>query len=127
MFRNYFAAALRNLMRNKAVSFINIAGLAIGFAAAILIGLYLRYEVSFDASLPGERQVYRASLTFERSGTAAEVWDTADDSMAAYLKLDYPEVSMTARIGAIDVSVRRADTAFQEQVFFADPDFFRML
>ena len=47
--------------------------------------------------------------------------------MAAYLKLDYPEVSMTARIGAIDVSVRRADTAFQEQVFFADPDFFRML
>jgi putative ABC transport system permease protein len=41
MFRNYLAAALRNLMRNKLVSFINIAGLAIGFSAALLIALYL--------------------------------------------------------------------------------------
>ena len=107
MFRNYLAAALRNLARNKLVSCINIAGLALGFAAALLIGLYLRYELSFDDSLPGERQVYRVSLTFERAGMAAEVWDTADPSMAEFLRLDYPEVAMSARIGAIWPSVRR--------------------
>jgi putative ABC transport system permease protein len=127
MLRNYLAAALRNLLRNKLVSIINIGGLAIGFAAAMLIGLYLRYELSFDDSLPGERQVYRLSLTFERPGTTREVWDTADSSMAEYLKLDYPEVVMTARIGDAWPSVRRGATAFPEQLFFADPDFFRML
>jgi putative ABC transport system permease protein len=127
MLRNYFAAALRNLMRNKLVSIINIGGLAIGFAAAMLIGLYLRYELSFDDALPGERQVYRLSLTFERPGTTREIWDTADSSMAEYLKLDYPEVVMTARIGEAWGDVRRGVTEFREQLFFADPDFFRML
>jgi len=127
MFRNYLAAALRNLARNKLVSCINVAGLALGFAAALLIGLYLRYELSFDDSLPGERQVYRISLTFERAGKAAEVWDTADPSVAAFLRLDYPEIAMSARIGDTWPSVRRGDVAFPEQVFFAEPDFFRML
>ena len=39
MFKNYLKTAFRNLSRNKVFSFINIAGLAIGMAAAILIGL----------------------------------------------------------------------------------------
>ena len=77
MLRNYLAAALRNLMRNKVVSCINIAGLALGIATALLIGLYLRYELYFDDSLPGERQVYRLSLTVERPDSPAEIWDTA--------------------------------------------------
>ena len=127
MFRNYLAAALRNLARNRLYACINVAGLAIGFAAALLIGLYLRDELSFEDSLPGERQVYRISLTFERAGKAAEVWDTADPSVAAFLRLDYPEIAMSARIGDTWPSVRRGDVAFPEQVFFAEPDFFRML
>jgi putative ABC transport system permease protein len=127
MFRNYFAAALRNLMRNKLVSCINIAGLAVGIATALLIGLYLRYELYFDDSLPGERQVYRLSLTVQRPDSPAEIWDTADPYMAEFLKMDYPEVALSARLGAGWSNVRRADVAFQEQLFFADPDFFRML
>ena len=127
MFRNYFAAALRNLMRNKVVSCINIAGLAVGIATALLIGLYLRYELYFDDSLPGERQVYRLSLTIERPDSPAEIWDTADPYMAEFLKMDYPEVAFSARIGATWPNVRRGDVAFPEQLYFADPDFFRML
>ena len=63
MFRNYLAAALRNLARNKLFSVINIAGLAIGFAAAMLIGLYLRYELTYEQFLPGHERVYRISFT----------------------------------------------------------------
>jgi putative ABC transport system permease protein len=37
MFRSYLSAALRNLLRNRAVTLINITGLAVGFAAALLI------------------------------------------------------------------------------------------
>jgi putative ABC transport system permease protein len=48
MLKNYFTIALRNLSRNKAHSFINIAGLSVGMAVAILIGLWIYDEVSFD-------------------------------------------------------------------------------
>src|SRR5688572_13611333 len=48
MFKNYFKTAWRNLTRNKGYSFINIGGLAIGMTVAILIGLWIYDELSFD-------------------------------------------------------------------------------
>jgi ABC-type antimicrobial peptide transport system permease subunit len=50
MFKNYFKSAFRNLQRNKLYSFINIAGLAIGIAVVILIGLWIWSELSFNKS-----------------------------------------------------------------------------
>jgi len=48
MLRNYLKIALRNLVKNKVYSFINIAGLAVGMAVAMLIGLWVYDELSFD-------------------------------------------------------------------------------
>ncbi|HZE83546.1 MAG TPA: ABC transporter permease, partial [Puia sp.] len=48
MFRNYLKTALRNLVKNRAHSFINIAGLSVGMAVAMLIGLWIWDELSFD-------------------------------------------------------------------------------
>src|SRR5260221_8085462 len=48
MFQNYFKIGFRNLTRNKGYSFINIGGLAIGMAAALMIGLWIYDEVSYD-------------------------------------------------------------------------------
>jgi hypothetical protein len=48
VFRSYLIAAFRNLARSKLYAAINIIGLAVGFAAAILIALYVREETSFD-------------------------------------------------------------------------------
>jgi ABC-type antimicrobial peptide transport system permease subunit len=48
MFRSYFKTALRSLRKNKILSFINIAGLSIGMAVALLIGLWIWDECSFD-------------------------------------------------------------------------------
>ncbi len=127
MFRNYFAAALRNLTRNKLVSILNIGGLAVGFAAAILIGLYLRYQLSYESFLPGHEQVYRLSLTIDRPDTSPDIHDGADFFMSERLKLDYPEVAMSARIIGQFPSVRRGNLEFQENVYSADPDFFRMM
>ena len=46
MLRNYFKIAWRNLLKNKAFSFLNISGLAIGMASALLILLWIQNEVS---------------------------------------------------------------------------------
>jgi putative ABC transport system permease protein len=58
MFRSYIVAALRNLARNRLYAAINIIGLAVGFAAAILIALFVRDELSFDRFWPDYQRVY---------------------------------------------------------------------
>jgi putative ABC transport system permease protein len=59
MFENYFKTAFRNLARNKVYSVINIAGLSIGLACAILIMLYVKDEVSFDRFHKNVNNIYR--------------------------------------------------------------------
>lgn len=68
MFRNYFKTALRNLSRNKVYAFINIAGLAIGLACAILIILYVKDEVSFDRFHNNGPRLYRIVSKASRNG-----------------------------------------------------------
>ena len=55
MWRNYWTVAIRSLAKSRTYSIINIAGLAIGMAACILILLYIRYEQSYDAGCPTSR------------------------------------------------------------------------
>ena len=59
MFENYFKTAFRNLARNKVYSFINIAGLSLGLASAMLIMLYVKDEVSFDRFHKNVNHIYR--------------------------------------------------------------------
>ena len=57
MIKNYFKIAWRNLIKNKASSFINIGGLAVGMAVAILIGLWMYSELSFDKNYPNHDHI----------------------------------------------------------------------
>ena len=59
MFKNYFTIALRNLARNKVYAFINIAGLSIGLACAMLILLYVKDEISYDRFHANVQNIYR--------------------------------------------------------------------
>ena len=59
MWRNYLAAAIRNLFRERAYAAINILGLGVGFTAVLLIGLYVRDEYSFDRQFPHADRTYR--------------------------------------------------------------------
>jgi ABC-type antimicrobial peptide transport system permease subunit len=59
MYKNYFKTAWRNLSRNKIYSVINIAGLSIGLACAMLIILYVKDEVSYDRFHVEVHNLYR--------------------------------------------------------------------
>ena len=63
MLGNMVMASLGNLARNRLFAAINIGGLAIALAAAILIGLFVRDDLTFDRFIPGFRQVYRLSMS----------------------------------------------------------------
>ncbi len=64
MFRNYLVIALRNIIRHKLYSFINIAGLAVGLTCVILIMLFVRDELSYDKWIPGSENLYRVEVTY---------------------------------------------------------------
>lgn len=59
MLRNYMKIAWRNIQKNKAFSFINILGLAIGISAAIVIYMMVRFETTYEAFLPDGNRIYR--------------------------------------------------------------------
>ncbi|HEU5053620.1 MAG TPA: ABC transporter permease, partial [Hanamia sp.] len=59
MFKNYFKTAIRNLRRHSGNSFINIAGLVVGFAAFLMLFLVVQYEESFDNFHANKDQIYR--------------------------------------------------------------------
>ncbi len=70
MFHNYLVTALRNIVRHKLYSFINIAGLAVGLTCVIFILLFVRDELSYDKWIPGTQYLYRVETTFHVPGRA---------------------------------------------------------
>jgi len=88
MFKNYLKTAWRNLIKNKAQSFINIIGLSAGMAVAILIGLWIRSELSFDKNFDNYNRIAQVMQTETLNG---EVNTTKGNVMplAAELRKDY--------------------------------------
>ena len=62
MFRNYLKIAWRNTLHNKVYSTLNIVGLAAGMAVALLIGLWVVNQYSYDRFLPGYKQLYQVEM-----------------------------------------------------------------
>lgn len=130
MFRNYLATALRNLGRNKLYGAITIAGLALGFAAAILITLFVRDELTFDRFIPGHEDVYVVALTVKTPSTAPIESLTSEIWTAPLLKAEFGEIDSAARLvkAFFPPLVRNGQIQTGEQNFYwADPDFFRVL
>ncbi len=97
MIRNYLKVAFRNLLRKKGFSLINILGLAIGMASAILIFLWIQNEVSYDQFHPKKERIYEA---WNRASFSGELncWNTTPKVLARTLENDLPEVERAARV-----------------------------
>ena len=75
MFKNYLKVAFRNLWKNKGFSFINIVGLAIGMASAVLILLWMQNETSYDDFHEKKDRIYEMWNRAEFSGEVHS-WNT---------------------------------------------------
>jgi len=123
MFKTYFKLAYRNILKDKAYSFLNIAGLAIGLAVSILILLWVQNETSYDKFHSNANQLYRINTGFGNTKYAAN-----SAGMPAALKAEIPAVKNTVRIGGTDGDLFAIGTKkFQEtKVFYVDPSFLDM-
>ena len=84
MFRNYFLVAWRNLHRNKAHAFINIAGLALGMAIMLLISLWIVDEISFDHYYPNHRRL--AEVLVQQHPKGKQMYNGVGQSIATAIE-----------------------------------------
>ena len=128
MMRNYLTAALRNLGRNRAHAAINIVGLAVGLTAALLIGLFVRDELSYDRFIPAYRDVYRISAASQAAGVSSAT-DDVFGRMAQLLREQLPQYPV-ARLSthlAINGLRHGSIEANEDGLHWADPNFFQIL
>ncbi|MBE7170846.1 MAG: ABC transporter permease [Williamsia sp.] len=97
MLKNYWKIALRNLRRSKGFSAINILGLAIGMASALLILLWIQNEVSYDRFHEKKDRIYEAWNRAAFSGQL-QAWNTTPKVLARTLEKDFPEVEQSVRV-----------------------------
>ena len=97
MIKNFFKIAFRNLWRSKGFSAINIFGLAIGMASAIVILLWIQNEMSYDLFHKNKNVLYEA---YDREVFDADLhsWNTTPKILGPTLKQDYPEIENTTRV-----------------------------
>ena len=128
MFRNYFTVALRHLAHNRLFFSVNLVGLAGGIAAALVIALFVRDELSYERFIPGFRGIYLVSIIATPPEGHASLETLAGESdVASWLKLDLPAVAASARLVPEQIEVRRGDFKAVETMYWADPDFFSLL
>ncbi len=127
MIRNFIITACRNLFKQKAYSFINILGLAIGLLSFIFISLFVYNEISYDRFHDKYQDIYRVKVEGQMSGQELNQAITAAP-MAQALVEDIPEIEQAVRIGKFgDWLVRYKEKSFNENnVLFADSSFFKI-
>ncbi|HET9825719.1 MAG TPA: ABC transporter permease [Chitinophagaceae bacterium] len=98
MIKNYFKTAWRNLWKNTTFSFINIAGLAIGMAACLLILQYVSFKLSFDQFNKNAADVYRVYNDRYQNGKLVQHGTITYSAIGKAMQDDYPEVINHARV-----------------------------
>ena len=123
MLLNFFKVAWRNLWRGKAYSAINLTGLAIGMASALLILLWVQNEFSYDRTFPNSDRLYQG-WNRGKYPKGIQSWNITCSPLAPALKRDFPEVERASRLGwdasqlftigdkKIDLTGAAADTDF---------------
>ena len=95
MFKNYFKTAWRNILRTIGYSTLNVVGLAIGMAVALLIGLWVYDQYSYDKFLPEYQSAYRVARNFDSNGDTLTFQSTSLKLVEA-LRNQIPEIQYTA-------------------------------
>ena len=98
MIKNFFLIALRNLWKNKTISIVKIAGLAIGLSAVMLIYLYVSFEYSYDNFHKNGDRIYRVSYHVVRPDFGDADKAKTGPNLAPLLQNNIPEIESVSSI-----------------------------
>jgi len=130
MIKSYLTIAIRNIKRRAAYSIINIAGLAVGLACCMLIGIYVLHELSFDRFHENTENLYRVNTTFGSSGNSHHTYMTPT-ALLPNLQREFTEVGKGIRmLNSSNFNapiIQKGNVSYQENKFaYADSSFFEI-
>ncbi len=120
MFKNYLKVAFRNLRRHPGQAGINIVGLGLGIACALLASLFLYNELTYDRFHKHIDEIYRVTARFSKTIQFTVV----PDPLVPAAITEIPEIADGTRIWGDNVLVSHGTTLREEQATFVDPSFF---
>jgi putative ABC transport system permease protein len=121
MFRNYLVIYFRNLLRDRGISLINLAGLAAGMASFLLILTYVRFETGYDRFVPRSDRIFRLIGVTKDSGSGT----SSPYLLAPALKAEVPGISRFTRIMHSNEKpvLQAGEKQFFEKGLFVDEGF----
>ena len=127
MFKNYIKIYLRNIMRHKGYSLINLAGLTVGFICFILVLLYVKYEFDFDKQHSSGDRIFRINVTQKHPNREFTTYASMAP-LGPAAKVEIPEVEDFTRLfGTGKILVKFENESFYENnAVFTDPGIFTM-
>ena len=130
--RNYLVVLFRNLRRERLYAAINIAGLALGIACCLILGLFLKSELTYDQHFKGHENIYRAVNEFSTAGSG-DKFSVTSNALGPLLLEQYPQaVKAYVRFqsrpqGGGGLAVRSGEKLFfWENSYFVDPNVFEV-
>src|SRR6185436_13361586 len=129
MIKSYFRVALRNLVKRKVYSFLNIFGLAIGIVCCLLIFQYVAFEKSYDDFPEKAKDIVRLRLDSYKGGELSWKSATIYPAFGPTMKKDFPEVEEFCRLYDAELLLSNEERdvkASERKGYFADPAFLTM-
>jgi putative ABC transport system permease protein len=125
MFKNYFKTAVRNLLRYKGFSLINITSLTIGIIGCLVIGLFVWDEQQYDKNIPAGENIYR--IYEERTDNSGTTFNApVPPAYTDFMQRQFPEVDTTTRIMMLGDKylLETGDKqSYEGKGWFVDPSF----
>ncbi|MBX2899035.1 MAG: ABC transporter permease [Cyclobacteriaceae bacterium] len=130
MFQNYYRVGIRNLLRNKVFSIINVSGLAIGIACCVLLALFIQDELSFEKNFADYKYIYRVTSTLKSATNETRLQRTSPVIGPTMLR-EFPDLENVTRVvkdlGAPHQVLTYQDRAFaQTRAYQVDSTFFEI-
>lgn len=126
MFNHYLKIALRNILKYKTYSCINVFGLALGVACCVLVFLFVQNELSYDRFHENGAQIYRVNLATKTPDGGTKIKAGQPPPLAPTLKTAFPEIMRATRLKTGSVVIRTGEDILKEKVLYVDNDFFTM-
>ena len=126
MIQNYFKIALRNILKHKGYSAINIGGLSVGMAVAMLIGLWVYDELSFDKYHKNHDRVVQLFqfVTFE---VEKSTYDVMPIPLAEELRTKYPDFKSVVMSKRLSQVLAAGENKFAKTGSSVEPAFLEMM
>jgi len=125
MLKSSVLLAVRNLLKHKAFSFVNVLGLAVGMAGCILMLLWIRHELQWDRFHTNLKNLYLVGTAHQHGSESQRGWGSPP-ALGPAMEAEYPEVARVSRYVSESVILEYEEQQVRESISLVDPQFLTM-